>query len=160
MTGSRYVLYEIRYGVLHEVLIQCFAVGAQRNLQFYDGALFGELEAQAVHAADVAFFPIADVERVGGLVRGRPGDVVALRDDGIWIDVEDFLLAEVDEQIAVPDAEEPDAAFFGVVHVPGERRAVVDFDNGELDGFPERFGLRAGCGGDEGQQQGYSDGSE
>src|SRR5271155_4756244 len=86
-------------------LVERFSVQPQRDLQFDHRALFWQAEAQAFQRADVAFFPFTDVKRFTGFIRRRPGDGIGLLQNGFGIDVVDFLLAEVDKQVAVPDAE-------------------------------------------------------
>ena len=122
-----------------------FAVGAQGELKFEDVAGFAEAEADALDGADVAFFPLGDFERLIGSVGGGPLDVVALGFYGAGIDVEDLLVGDVDEEKALPEFDEEDAAFAGVVDVPGFGGFVVEANDGEGDGFP--FGGFVGFGG-------------
>ena len=65
-------------------------------------SFFSEAEADAFDGANVAIFPIGYFERLGREVGSGPFHIVSLGFDRAGIDVEDLLLGDVHEKVALP----------------------------------------------------------
>ena len=78
------------------------AVRAQRNLQFEEMTVFAETKADAFHRADVAFKEIRGIDGLVRYVGHRPLDGIAGYFDFLRVDVEHFLILDVNQQVALP----------------------------------------------------------
>src|ERR1700688_93242 len=126
-------------------LISRFAIGAQRDLQFEDMRVLAEAEAKAFHGTDVAIFPFGDFQWLLGHVGSRPLHAIALWFHGTWIDVEDLVLKNVYQQIALPEFHQQHTALGGVINIPRGRSFIVEAHDGKRYRLP--FDWLAGFGG-------------
>jgi hypothetical protein len=121
-----------------------FAVGQERDLEFQERAVFAEAKTNPLHGADVPRFPFRRVDGLLRFVAGRQFHFLASGLHRLRIDLVNFLLMHIDEQIPFPEVQEQQALFLRVVEVPGFWRLVIEFHDGEFHGFPSliAFGLR------------------
>jgi hypothetical protein len=128
------------------LLIHGTAVHVEGQLQFEEVAVFSQAKANALQSADVALFPIGSVQCFLGQIVEGPIHGRAVDGEGFGIEVVDFFVADVQQQVALPETEQQKTFAVRFVEVPGLGCVFIEFDDGERElspgGFSGGFGLR------------------
>src|ERR1700730_590465 len=120
-------------------------MSAQRELQLEHIPALPEAEADSLNRSNVAIFPLSDFEWFLGHIGRRPLYAIALLFDGAWINVENLVFSNVNQQIALPQLHQQHTALGGVINIPRSRSFIIKAHDGEGDRFP--FDGLAGSGG-------------
>src|ERR1700681_605325 len=104
-----------------------------------------EAEADSLNRSNVAIFPLSDFEWFLGHIGRRPLYAIALRFHSTWINVENLVFSNVNQQIALPQLHQQHTALGSVINIPRSRSFIIKAHDGEGDRFP--FNGLAGLGG-------------
>ena len=108
---------------------------------------FAEAEADALDEAYVAHLPLSGFDGIAGEIGRGPLNVITLRLYRLRIDFVGFLFLNIQQQVALPEFYQEDAALFRMIDVPRLRGFVIEAHDCELhllphDLFVDRRGLR------------------
>lgn len=124
-------------------------------MQLEEVAVFSQAKTHALQSADVAFFPVGSGQHGFGHVREGPFHAGAADVERFWVEVVNFFIAGVEQQVAFPQAQDQKTFALRLVKVPGFWRVVIEFDDGERELGPSEFSGGVGL-----REEGSGDGQE